>query len=210
VCKGLVIDHMHRIRYDKSFIATRPSHASYGILGYELYDRDGEKHLEQSRVKNPLDGKLYVENKVDWLIHTGQKITEGKHTTRTYSRMVSPGDINKDWRFGVVTSALAKDELPQFWPAKGDVEITYHAVSNIGPNLDKVGSVSRRRHIIGPKFRLVEYDLLAVVERDELKFEIRIKGDSHALGLQRQHGQTEGIGERNRFQDGFIIDRQLN
>jgi len=202
---------MQRIRCNKSVIAIRPSHASYGILGCELYDKDDENHTEQGRVKNPLDGKKYVENKIDWLIHTGQKITEGKPTARTYSRIVSPGDLNKGWRFGVVTSTLAKDKLPQFLSGNGDVEITYHTVSDIGLDVDKVGFTSKRRHrVIGSKICRVDYEFLAFVERDGPKFELRVKGDSHPLKLERQHSQPGGISEGNK--DGFIIndDCQFN
>jgi len=193
---------MQQICYNTSVIRIHPSRASYGILCREPYDK---KHLGQSPVKNPLDNSKYAENKIDWLIRIGEKIIEGEPIARKYSRIVSPGGPNKGWRFGVVTSILAADELPPFWDGNGDLKVTYYTVSDFEPSSDKEGVIQKRKHLIGPKFLRVKYDLLAFMELEEPRVEIRVNGDAQALTVQQQGSQPTEGGEGNRFQDGFIM-----
>ncbi len=186
-----------------SVISIRLSRASYGILCRERYDR---KHSGRSPVKNPLDSNKYVENKIDWFIRIGDKIKEGEPIARKYSRRVSLGSRNRGWGFRVVTSELAPDKLPQFWDGNGDVKVTYYTVSDSEPSSDKEGVTQKRRNLIGQKFLRVKYDLLAYMELEEPRFEIKVNEDVHSLAIQRRGSRpTEGAEEGIRFPDGLII-----
>jgi hypothetical protein len=66
VVKGLVVDRLQRETAGHSAMVTRCPRASYGVKCRQLYRK--AFHKGQRPVRDPIDGKKYVENQIMWLI----------------------------------------------------------------------------------------------------------------------------------------------
>jgi hypothetical protein len=197
---------MQRLR-GTSAIPTRPCEISYGILCSERYDRT--RHTGQSAVKSELDGNKYAINQIHWFIRQGEAVTENKPIPCNYYRIFSPEDQNKAWRNKVVRSSLPSNRLPQFLANEG-VEVICQIVSDLGPNTlgpDAAGVTTKRRHhIVGKKFMITDYELLAFVEQGGLRFSAQVNGEEKAFEVEWMTSQgnqstgSEDIG----FQGGFF------
>jgi hypothetical protein len=166
---------MQRLRHHVSVFRTRRTRVSYGVLHDERYNK--KKHSEQTPIRwNPCDGKKYAENRIDWLVRKGEDITEDEPIKRKYSRIV--GRPNKSWYDDVVMSELAPDELPEFWDGRGGAQVICRIKSDLGSDPDTVGVTQKRKHLVGKKFLQVDYELLAFIEPEDLRFEIRVNGET--------------------------------
>lgn len=138
MCKGLVVDRIHDIRHDRPVIPIRSSNSSYGILYKELYT---ENHAGRQSVT--LDGKKYVENQIDWLVVKGSNYQRRDMVRRAYSILADPELKEQGWCFGLVRST--SDVRPEFFDARGDVEVVGHVVSIPEARLHEQGAAQRRR-----------------------------------------------------------------
>lgn len=68
VCKGLVSDRVNKLRSGASIIKWRCCRASYGIQCRERYNKKNPQHMGQPIVKDPIDGRLYIEKSIVWFI----------------------------------------------------------------------------------------------------------------------------------------------
>jgi hypothetical protein len=68
VCKGNVANRVKKIRTGQSVLGWRCSRASYGTMCKILYDSENPAHYGLSTKRDALDGKLYVDNCIDWFI----------------------------------------------------------------------------------------------------------------------------------------------
>ena len=73
VCKGIVADRVQKLKSGRSVLGWRCCRASYGTLCKELYNPQNPQHFGQRTLKDPLDGKLYVNNCISWFI---KQVTE--------------------------------------------------------------------------------------------------------------------------------------
>jgi hypothetical protein len=68
VCKGLVADRLSKIKSGRAVLGWRCCRASYGTRCRVKYDAKNPAHFGQTTARDPLDGKLYIENVVDWYV----------------------------------------------------------------------------------------------------------------------------------------------
>ncbi|KAH8807183.1 hypothetical protein F5884DRAFT_339040 [Xylogone sp. PMI_703] len=168
VCKGVVIDHLERLYGDIFTISPQfPNfEASYGIVCNELY-RKGNLEDLQSRVKNPIDGKYYIGNRIDWLFNSGTFET-GAVATKKFSRIVRPGTSNS-WGFAVVESHAPPTIPPPRYFKDGQATVICYVYSP-----ESTPSVARRWRTALRRFVKIEYELTATIEQGDISFKARV------------------------------------
>ena len=68
VCKGIVSDRVRKLETGKSVLEWRCARASYGTLCKVLYDKNNPTHFTLPTFRDPLNGKLYINNAIVWFI----------------------------------------------------------------------------------------------------------------------------------------------
>ena len=68
VCKGIVSDRVRQLQSGKAVLEWRCARASYGTLCKVLYDKTNPEHFNCPTFRDPLNGKLYINNAVVWFI----------------------------------------------------------------------------------------------------------------------------------------------
>lgn len=66
VCKGNVADRLQRLISGTSILNWRCSRLSYGTSCRVQFDPRNPDHVRRPREKDELDGKLYINNAVQW------------------------------------------------------------------------------------------------------------------------------------------------
>ncbi|GAB1316509.1 Actin-like ATPase domain-containing protein [Madurella fahalii] len=72
VVKGLVLDRKQKAKAGRSALRVRKARASYGVVTRERYDKN--LHAGKRPVRSDLDGELYVDGQVKWVIKKGDDI----------------------------------------------------------------------------------------------------------------------------------------
>jgi hypothetical protein len=68
VCKGNVADRVTKLKSGQSILGWRCSRSSYGTLCKIPYDPQNTAHFNMKTEQDPMDGKLYIVNSIDWFI----------------------------------------------------------------------------------------------------------------------------------------------
>jgi hypothetical protein len=153
-----------------SILRTRRCRASYGIVLREIYNET--EHGGRELVKDPIDGKKYVEGYIRWFILKGDIIQEGFERTIPHIRVASFKNPATTWEDIIVTSRYESNSLPKY-SDKGDVR----EICKISSISQVESLIPRRRYFaMGKKFFHATYEVRGSVEHDHLKFETRING----------------------------------
>ncbi|KAI9760223.1 MAG: hypothetical protein M1840_002585 [Geoglossum simile] len=204
VCKGLVIDRVHRLKYGQSILFTRCCRASYGILFNEPYDK--KKHAIQKDMKplkGPLDGKEYAIDQIHWLVRQGQPIKRDEPIKHTFYRIIDSKDSSKCWKDTIAMSRSPPTRLPNYI-REGDA----HRVCVLKSSLDSQvlspganGVKAGRRHWmgfrVGKSYLKIEHEFVVSVGPADLKFEIRFAGEvinKAAIPVQWMYIPSGGVG----------------
>jgi hypothetical protein len=170
VCKGLVLDRVQRITHGTSILRTRRCRASYGIVFRELYNK--AEHREREPVKDPLDGKKYVEGYIRWFIMKGDIIKEGFERTIPHVRVASFKNPTTAWEDIIVMSNYESNFLPKY-SDQGDCR----EICKISSTSQAESWTLRRKYLaLGNRFFRGTYEVRGFVEHEHLKFETRING----------------------------------
>lgn len=77
VVQGLVMDRVQSIRGGDMVFQQRCCRLSYGVLCSEAYNASNPHHLGQNVIVDPLDGKRWVPNQIQWFVkQVGQPSAE--------------------------------------------------------------------------------------------------------------------------------------
>jgi len=164
-----------------SILRTRRCRASYGIAFREIYNKT--EHKGRDWVKDPIDGKKYVEGYIRWFILKGDIIQEGFERTIPHARVASFKTPATAWEDVVVTSKYESNSLPKY-SDQGDCR----EVCKISSTSQPESLTPRRKYLaIGKKFLHGTYEVLGSVEHEHLKFETRVNG------VLAGSGQTIGV-----------------
>ena len=68
VCKGILADRVRKLKAGKSVISYRCCRASYGTICKEIYSKNNPQHQGREKIVDPMNGKLYVTQSIDWFI----------------------------------------------------------------------------------------------------------------------------------------------
>jgi hypothetical protein len=131
VCKGLVIDKLHRLKYNHNILTGRSCRASYGILCYEPYSRrrHSKTNVPGQIYKNPVNGKRYATKRICWLIERGRPILRDEPICHRFYRTIPRAEIDRlgtsaamiNFVDTIAVSKTRPDRLPT-WFYEGDVE----------------------------------------------------------------------------------------
>jgi hypothetical protein len=175
VCKGLVIDHVHRVKYTNFILSTICSRASYGILFNEIYDES--KH-SGPRYKGPLDNQDYALNQIHWLVHAGEPLRRDGPKSHTFYRIVDPETQDTIVCKDIIASSAQSKFLPSNIDEE-DAERAYQIESVLDLNgLDRADYVEKqKRKFLGIKVKSywkIEHTIFVHAGLSDLSFEMRV------------------------------------
>ncbi|KAH0542983.1 hypothetical protein FGG08_002671 [Glutinoglossum americanum] len=181
VCKGLVIDRVHRLKHGVSILSTRCCRASYGILFNELYDR--RKHSKQRMPprKGPTDRKEYAVDQIWWLILQGQTIKRDEAIGKRFYRIAE--NPNMVWKDTIAISRAPPERLP---PSiyEGDAQKVCEITSDLSERvlISGMDGVKKKKQKvlgvgIGKDYWKIPHEVLVYVGSADLRFEIKFAGD---------------------------------
>lgn len=180
VCKGLVIDHVHRVKYTNFILSTICSRASYGILFNELYDES--KHSGPP-YKGPLDNQDYALNQIHWLVRAGEPLRRDGPKSHTFYRIVDPETQDTIVCKDVIASSAQSKFLPSNINEE-DAERAYQIESVLDlKGLDREDYVEKKRRFLGIKIKSywkIEHTIFVHAGLSDLRFEMRV--GNNAIG----------------------------
>ncbi|KAK3202688.1 hypothetical protein GRF29_154g387368, partial [Pseudopithomyces chartarum] len=117
VCKGNVADRVQKLKSGQAVLGWRCSRASYGTLCKVLYDAEDARYFGAPTQVDPLDGKTYVMQHVDWFVKQGEPVSSSTPIVRTFKRKCSPAtpsnpDPPRIFPTEIITSDLEASLLP--------------------------------------------------------------------------------------------------
>ncbi|KAF2818511.1 hypothetical protein CC86DRAFT_309073 [Ophiobolus disseminans] len=117
VCKGNVADRVQKLKTGQSVLGWRCSRASYGTTCKVLHEPQNPKYYGLKTERDPLDGKMYVTNCVDWFIKQGEPVSSDHPIVRTFNRKCAPAnpgapEPNRVFPTEIVCSDVDRTLLP--------------------------------------------------------------------------------------------------
>ncbi|KAH8716796.1 hypothetical protein GQ44DRAFT_557001, partial [Phaeosphaeriaceae sp. PMI808] len=117
VCKGNVADRVQKLKTGQSVLGWRCCRASYGTRCKIVHDLQNPAHFGLRTEKDPLDGKLYVVNCIDWFIKKGEPVSSDHPIVRTFNRKCPPASAAipnpiRIFPTEVVCTEVDKSQLP--------------------------------------------------------------------------------------------------
>jgi len=186
VCKGLVIERLHQLRYSNFILPFRKTQNSYGIISNELYNSRKHQQQRQYVKKDPVDGEEYITEQIRWVIYRGKAINRAEPVKRRFYCHVDSIKGELVWQDEIATSiAPTPARLPKGihdGDASRICEIVSKLVIDNPVEFEKMGLLKKKRGKnrfgvrTGKEFWRIELDLLVWVLRDDLKFEIQFAG----------------------------------
>jgi Hsp70 protein len=111
VCKGIVMDRVHKLTLGRAVLGWRCCRASYGLHCKELYNKNKPDHVGRQPERDIFDGKKYVDA-VRWFIKKGEPANLDTPISHAFYRKLTPQDNNRVFETKVVMSYLESDDLP--------------------------------------------------------------------------------------------------
>ncbi|OCL00454.1 uncharacterized protein K441DRAFT_626083 [Cenococcum geophilum 1.58] len=174
VCKGLVIDHVHRLKFANFILSTICSRASYGILFNKLYDES--KHSGPP-YKGPLDNQDYALNQIHWLVRAGEPLRRDGPKSHTFYRIVDPETQDPIVCKDVIASSAQSKFLPSNIDEE-DAERAYQIESVLDlKDLDQADYVEKKRKFLGirvKRYWKIEHTISVHAGLSDLRFEMRV------------------------------------
>ncbi|KAK1086943.1 hypothetical protein LTR33_001309 [Friedmanniomyces endolithicus] len=114
VVRGLVRERTQQLGIKggagQEVFGTRRCRNSYGVITRELYNPAVHRGLPN--VTDPVSGKLYVVNIIEWFIKQGQVVDVSKGILRAYCMRLGDQERSKTHRARIVISPLPTHQLP--------------------------------------------------------------------------------------------------
>ena len=182
VCKGLVIDRLHRLKYNTFILPSLCCRGSYGILYNEPFD--SRKHRQKKNIrKDPSDGKKYVVDQIKWLIRQGEPIKRDEPLFYPFCRIIDAGSQKMVWQDTIASSNSPADRLPSSIN-EGDATIVCDIESML--SVDALGKIDRAKKKqkrffdfkIGRNFLKIDHKVLVYVSSANLRFEVQFEGNT--------------------------------
>lgn len=129
VCKGIVANEVQKLKYGQPILMWRCCRASYGMLCRELYNKHNPEHIGRPTTREPLNGKLYVNESIAWFIKKvllyknlalnptdnevqGETMSNDELIVKDFSKKVSLGTPLKLFPTSIVSSEIDTNLLP--------------------------------------------------------------------------------------------------
>ncbi|OAX84139.1 hypothetical protein ACJ72_01505 [Emergomyces africanus] len=206
VCRGLVIDRIHRLRYGHSIVSPRYSSLSYGIV---VNNKVGGSKLlpgqnDQVRI-NPYDGKRYIVNEIQWLVKQNQRIDKPQYISQIFNRVFETTSSEISWQNFIAMSKSPATRLPHTIN-EGDARVICEIESTVDRELlrqhaqpvkgRKWWSSSRKQDL-----QKIQYELRLCIGSSSLTFEVclgdRVVGRSDEIRVTWLHTDMDDPGEQD-------------
>ncbi|KAF2672742.1 hypothetical protein BT63DRAFT_436614 [Microthyrium microscopicum] len=178
VAKGVVHDRVRKVSSGQGVLNWRCARASYGTLCKIEYDQSNPNHRGAvTPTLDPLDGKMYVTQAIEWFIRKGEPVNSDTPVTRPFKRKLKPQDITRrSFPTSVLVSHAEAWQLPYNIHSQ-NVETMCDVISDLTkvPE-DKFKLKNRHWWNRGKKYRRVNYDINVVVGAADLTFELWFDG----------------------------------
>jgi hypothetical protein len=113
VAKGIVHDRVRKLGSGQSVLGWRCARANYGALCKIRYDEKNHLHQGLPRITDPLDGKVYITQAIEWFIKKGQAVNSDTPITREFRRKLKPEDLaRRSFPTSILVSHLDSAYLP--------------------------------------------------------------------------------------------------
>ncbi|PGH18554.1 hypothetical protein AJ79_00333 [Helicocarpus griseus UAMH5409] len=196
VCRGLVIDRIHRLRYGQSLISTRRSCRSYGIVfNKKVKGSKSPTHRNEDVQISPYDGKAYVVNHIEWLVRQGQLIHQREYISEKFNRVFDPKSSEISWKDFIAMSQSPATRLPRT-TNQGDARVICEIESRVDRGMlgQHTKPVKRQKwwgSTRKPESQEIQYEVRLFIGFSHLKFKVffenQVIGESEEIAVQWQY-----------------------
>lgn len=180
VCKGLVLDRLHRLKYNAFILPSLCCRSSYGVLYDEPFD--SRKHFSRGiRIGRDPNGKKYATGQIHWLVRQGNRIRRDEPICQTFNHIVDPGKGAIVLKDTIASSKSPPTRLPSSIH-EGDATKVCEIESTLNVDaLENMDTVKRKQKRFlgikfGKEFLKIEHQILVYVGAANLTFEIHFEG----------------------------------
>lgn len=212
VCKGLVIDRLHQLKYNTFILPSLRCRSSYGILYNEPFDNK-KIYDKKTRIRrDPNDGKKYAIGQIHWFLRQGELISRDKPISHDFFRFIDVGSPEMVWKDTIARSDSQAERLPSSI-YEGDATAVCDIESILSVDtLEKIQSAKKQKRLFGIKigkvFWKISHKVLVHVSSANVRFEVQFNGNvvgsrtvpvKWALGLGevKQHSADNTVGEED-------------
>ncbi|OJD11346.1 hypothetical protein AJ78_07869 [Emergomyces pasteurianus Ep9510] len=206
VCRGLVIDRIHRLRCGHSTISPRYSSLSYGIVANSKVGGNKTLPRKNDHVKiNPYDGKRYIVNEIQWLIKQNQRIDKPQYISQTFNRVFESTSSEISWQNFIAMSRSPATRLPHTIN-EGDARV----ICEIESSVDQELLLQHAQPVKGRKWwasgwkqdlQKIQYEVRLCIGSSSLAFEVclgdRVVGKSDEIRATWQYTDMDVPGEQD-------------
>ncbi|PGH01730.1 hypothetical protein GX51_05046 [Blastomyces parvus] len=212
VCRGLVIDRIHRLRHGYSVLSTRCSSISYGIVvNNRVRGSKAPPGLNGNVEISPYNGKRYIVNQIQWLIVRDQ-IIQHQHIHRKFDRVFEATNSGIAWKTLIAMSRSPATRLPQTIN-QGDADVKCTIESYVDRELlrQHAQPVTQRRWSSSrkPELRKIQYEVRLNITSSYVTFEVwlgdRVIGKSDEIHIAWQYTSVDEI-DRQATPTEYTVD----
>ena len=182
VCKGLVIDRLHQLKYNTFILPSLRCRSSYGILYNEPFDNK-KIYDKKTRIRrDPNNGKKYAIGQIHWFLRQGELISRDKPISHDFFRCIDVGSPEMIWKDTIARSDSQAERLPSSIyegdaAAVCDIELILSV-----DTLEKIYSAKRKQKRlfgikIGKDFWKISHKVLVHVSSANIRFEVQFNGN---------------------------------
>ena len=182
VCKGLVIDRLHRLKYNAFILPSLCCRGSYGILYNEPLDSKKLSGHQKIIRTDPNNGKKYAVGQIRWFIRQGEPIKRDEPIFYPFCRIINGGNQKMVWRDTIASSNSPANRLPSNI-YEGDAIIVSRIESKLSLDaLEKVdGAKKKQKRLfgfkIGKDFWKIDHMVCVHISSANLRFEVQFGGN---------------------------------
>ncbi|EEQ90452.2 uncharacterized protein BDCG_05572 [Blastomyces dermatitidis ER-3] len=194
VCRGLVIDRIHRLRHGHSVLSTRCSSISYGIVVNNRVRGSQTPPGFNGNVEiSPYNGKRYIVNQIQWLIERDQ-IIQHQDIRRKFDRVFEATNSGIAWKTLIAMSRSPAKRLPQtINQGDADVKCTIESYVDREFLRQHAQPVKQRRWSSSrkPELQKIQYEVRLCIASSYVTFEVwlgdRVVGKSEEIHIAWQY-----------------------
>ena len=182
VCKGLVIDRLHQLKYKAFILPSLCCRGSYGILYNEPFDSKKHSSHQKNIRTDPNNGKKYAVGQIRWFIRQGERIKRDEPISYTFCRTINGGGQKMAWRDTIASSNSPANRLP-LSIYEGDATKVARIESKLSLDaLERIdGARKKQKRVfgfkIGKNFWNIDHMVCVHISSANLRFEVQFGGN---------------------------------
>ena len=182
VCKGLVIDRLHRLKYKAFILPSLCCRGSYGILYNEPFDSKKHSSHQKNIRTDPNSGKKYAVGQIRWFIRQGERIKRDEPISYPFCRSINGGGQKTVWRDTIASSNSPANRLP-LSIYEGDATKVARIESKLSLDaLERIdGARKKQKRVfgfkIGKNFWNIDHMVCVHISSANLRFEVQFGGN---------------------------------